>query len=101
MVVYEAARAMVNLKNVTAKEVQPSVSGACVTKAVWCALFRVLSYVAVLQMFLTSTKPTIRFAAVKTLNKVSENLVDVYAGLPWKELYLSKSFNFLALQSPF
>ena len=51
MVVYEAARAMVNLKNVTAKEVQPAVS--------------------VLQMFLTSTKPTIRFAAVKTLNRVA------------------------------
>ena len=29
MVVYEAARAMVNLKNVTAKEVQPAVSGVC------------------------------------------------------------------------
>ena len=27
MVVYEAARAMVNLKNVTAREVQPAVSG--------------------------------------------------------------------------
>ena len=29
MVVYEAARAMVNLKNVTAREVQPAVSGMC------------------------------------------------------------------------
>ena len=27
MVVYEAARSMVNLKNVTAREVQPAVSG--------------------------------------------------------------------------
>lgn len=51
MVVYEAARAMVNLKNVTAREVQPAVS--------------------VLQMFLTSAKPTIRFAAVKTLNRIA------------------------------
>ena len=31
MVVYEAARAMVNLKNVTAREVQPAVSGRCYT----------------------------------------------------------------------
>jgi hypothetical protein len=27
MVVYEAARAMVNLKNITAREIQPAVSG--------------------------------------------------------------------------
>jgi coatomer protein complex subunit gamma len=51
MVVYEAARAMVNLNNVTARELQPAVS--------------------VLQMFLTSAKPTVRFAAVKTLNQIS------------------------------
>lgn len=52
MVVYEAARAMVNLKNVTVRELHPAVS--------------------VLQMFLTSAKPTTRFAAVKTLNRVRE-----------------------------
>ena len=55
MVVYEAARAMVNLKNVTARELQPAVS--------------------VLQMFLTSAKPTVRFAAVKTLNRVSSHWI--------------------------
>ena len=50
--VYEAARAMVNIKSVTARELQPAVS--------------------VLQMFLTSAKCTTRFAAVKTLNRVRE-----------------------------
>eukprot|EP00054_Salpingoeca_dolichothecata_P036912 m.9153 g.9153 ORF g.9153 m.9153 type:complete len:869 (-) comp7141_c0_seq1:143-2749(-) len=51
MVVYEAARAIVNLPNVSARELAPAVS--------------------VLQLFLSSTKPTVRFAAVRTLNKVA------------------------------
>jgi coatomer protein complex subunit gamma len=51
MVVYEAARAMVNLKNITAREIQPAVS--------------------VLQIFLSSPKAVTRFAAVKTLNRIS------------------------------
>merc|ERR1719272_648623 len=51
MVIYEAARAIVNIPNVTARELAQSV--------------------AVLQLFLTSPKATLRFAAVRTLNKVA------------------------------
>ena len=51
MVIYEAARAIVNISNVTARELAPAVS--------------------VLQLFLTSPKATLRFAAVRTLNKVA------------------------------
>lgn len=51
MVIYEAARAIVNLNNVTAREIAPAVS--------------------VLQLFLSSPKPTLRFAAVRSLNKVA------------------------------
>lgn len=51
LVIYEAARAMVNLKSVQTKDLQPAVS--------------------VLQLFLSSPRPTLRFAAVRTLNKVA------------------------------
>jgi len=51
LVIYEAARALVNLKDVKAKDLQPAIS--------------------VLQLFLSSPRPTLRFAAVKTLNKVA------------------------------
>ena len=51
MVIYEAAHAIVNMKHTTAKELAPAVS--------------------VLQLFCSSPKPTLRFAAVRTLNKVS------------------------------
>eukprot|EP00039_Didymoeca_costata_P018561 m.333994 g.333994 ORF g.333994 m.333994 type:complete len:867 (-) comp17263_c0_seq1:57-2657(-) len=51
IVIYEAARAIVNMSNVTARELAPAVS--------------------VLQLFLTSPKATQRFAAVRTLNKVA------------------------------
>ena len=50
MVIYEAAHAIVQLKNTTAKDLAPAVS--------------------VLQLFCSSPKPTLRFAAVRTLNKV-------------------------------
>ena len=50
MVIYEAAHAIVNMKRTTAKELAPAVS--------------------VLQLFCSSPKPTLRFAAVRTLNKV-------------------------------
>lgn len=50
MVIYEAAHAIVNMKHTTAKELAPAVS--------------------VLQLFCGSSKPTLRFAAVRTLNKV-------------------------------
>ena len=50
MVIYEAAHAIVNMKATSAKELAPAVS--------------------VLQLFCGSSKPTLRFAAVRTLNKV-------------------------------
>jgi coatomer protein complex subunit gamma len=50
IVIYEAAHAIVNLKNTTAKELS--------------------SAVPVLQLFCSSPKPTLRFAAIRTLNKV-------------------------------
>jgi len=51
MVVYEAARAIVNCKLTTQRELSPAVS--------------------VLQLFLSSPKPSLRFAAVRTLNQVA------------------------------
>ncbi|XP_031562648.1 coatomer subunit gamma-2-like [Actinia tenebrosa] len=51
MVIYEAARAIVNLKNLKSKDLCPAIS--------------------VLQLFLSSPRPTLRFAAVRTLNKVA------------------------------
>ncbi|KAJ3100048.1 Coatomer subunit gamma-2 [Phlyctochytrium planicorne] len=51
MVVYEAARAICNLRNVTSKEVIPAVSA--------------------LQLMLANHKPTLRFAAIRTLNKLA------------------------------
>jgi hypothetical protein len=50
MVIFEAARAICNLKDVTARELTPAIT--------------------VLQLFLSSSKPVLRFAAVRTLNKV-------------------------------
>ncbi|EGC39052.1 hypothetical protein DICPUDRAFT_45443 [Dictyostelium purpureum] len=52
MVAYEAARSICSFKNVSAKEIN--------------------SAVGVLQNFLNSTKPTLRFAAVRTLNKLAQ-----------------------------
>ncbi|XP_063218123.1 coatomer subunit gamma-2 [Bacillus rossius redtenbacheri] len=51
MVIYEAAHAIVNLRRTTPRELAPAVS--------------------VLQLFCSSPKPTLRFAAVRTLNKVA------------------------------
>ncbi|CAB3365573.1 Hypothetical predicted protein [Cloeon dipterum] len=51
MVIYEAAHAIVNMKKTGARELAPAVS--------------------VLQLFCSSSKPTLRFAAVRTLNKVA------------------------------
>lgn len=51
MVIYEAAHAIVNMKDSSPKDLAPAVS--------------------VLQLFLSSPKPTLRFAAVRTLNKVA------------------------------
>eukprot|EP00090_Calanus_glacialis_P024290 TRINITY_DN3771_c0_g1_i1.p1 TRINITY_DN3771_c0_g1~~TRINITY_DN3771_c0_g1_i1.p1 ORF type:complete len:881 (-),score=314.94 TRINITY_DN3771_c0_g1_i1:145-2787(-) len=51
MVIYESAHAIVNMKKTTSRELAPAVS--------------------VLQLFCSSPKPTLRFAAVRTLNKVA------------------------------
>ncbi|XP_049814828.1 coatomer subunit gamma isoform X1 [Schistocerca nitens] len=51
MVIYEAAHAIVNLRRTTSRELAPAVG--------------------VLQLFCSSPKPTLRFAAVRTLNKVA------------------------------
>ena len=51
MVIYEAASAIVSLKCTTAKELASAVS--------------------VLQLLCSSPKPSLRYAAVKTLNKIS------------------------------
>ncbi|XP_068235109.1 coatomer subunit gamma-2-like [Palaemon carinicauda] len=51
MVIYEAANAIVTLKKSSARDLAPAVS--------------------VLQLFLSSSKPTLRFAAVRTLSKVA------------------------------
>ncbi|KAJ3128254.1 coatomer subunit gamma [Nowakowskiella sp. JEL0407] len=51
MVVYEAAKAICNLKDVTSKELFPAVSA--------------------LQLMLVNHKPTLRFAAIRTLNKLA------------------------------
>lgn len=51
MVIYEAAHAIVNLRNTNAHVLSPAFS--------------------ILQLFCGSTKPTLRFAAVRTLNKVA------------------------------
>eukprot|EP00879_Flechtneria_rotunda_P030633 GHRR01033294.1.p1 GENE.GHRR01033294.1~~GHRR01033294.1.p1 ORF type:complete len:577 (+),score=217.98 GHRR01033294.1:1477-3207(+) len=51
MVIFEAARAICNLKDVTVRELTPAIT--------------------VLQLFLSSSKPVLRFAAVRTLNKVA------------------------------
>ncbi|KAJ1555465.1 Coatomer subunit gamma-2 [Cladochytrium tenue] len=51
MVVYEAARAICNLRNVTSQELFPAVSA--------------------LQLMLVNHKPTLRFAAIRTLNKLA------------------------------
>lgn len=51
MVVYEAAHAIVNLKRTSARELAPAIS--------------------ILQLFCSSPKATLRFAAVRTMNKVA------------------------------
>ncbi|XP_010942771.1 coatomer subunit gamma-2 [Elaeis guineensis] len=51
MVILEAARAIIELSGVTSRELTPAVT--------------------VLQLFLSSSKPVLRFAAVRTLNKVA------------------------------
>ncbi|XP_039007113.1 coatomer subunit gamma-like [Hibiscus syriacus] len=51
MVIFEAARAITEINGVTSRELTPAIT--------------------VLQLFLSSSKPVLRFAAVRTLNKVA------------------------------
>lgn len=51
MVIFEAARVITDLNQVTSRELQPAIT--------------------VLQLFLSSSKPTLRFAAIRALNKVA------------------------------
>lgn len=51
MVIFEAARAITEMNEVTTRELTPAIT--------------------VLQLFLSSSKPVLRFAAVRTLNKVA------------------------------
>uniref|UniRef100_A0A1D1YI63 Coatomer subunit gamma n=1 Tax=Anthurium amnicola TaxID=1678845 RepID=A0A1D1YI63_9ARAE len=51
MVIFEAAKAITELSGVTSRELTPAIT--------------------VLQLFLSSSKPVLRFAAVRTLNKVA------------------------------
>ncbi len=51
MVIFEAARAICSLRDVSVRELTPAIT--------------------VLQLFLSSSKPVLRFAAVRTLNKVA------------------------------
>ncbi|KAL2650491.1 hypothetical protein R1flu_018619 [Riccia fluitans] len=51
MVIYEAAKAITEMTGVTSRELTPAIT--------------------VLQLFLSSSKPVLRFAAVRTLNKVA------------------------------
>lgn len=53
MVIFEAAKAITELSGVTNRELTPAIT--------------------VLQLFLSSSKPVLRFAAVRTLNKVSHS----------------------------
>lgn len=54
MVIFEAAKAIIELSNVTTRDLTPAIT--------------------VLQLFLSSSKPVLRFAAVRTLNKVGTPL---------------------------
>ncbi|GMH35804.1 hypothetical protein BSKO_03672 [Bryopsis sp. KO-2023] len=51
MVIFEAARAITNLRDFTAREIAPAIT--------------------VLQLFLSSSKPVLKFSAVRILNKVA------------------------------
>lgn len=55
MVIFEAAKAITELHGVTTRELTPAIT--------------------VLQLFLSSSKPVLRFAAVRTLNKVTSTTI--------------------------
>ena len=53
--IFEAAKAITELQGVTSRELTPAIT--------------------VLQLFLSSSKPVLRFAAVRTLNKVTSSTI--------------------------
>ena len=61
MVIFEAARAITELSGVTSRELTPAIT--------------------VLQLFLSSSKPVLRFAAVRTLNKVGSQCFSLKVNL--------------------
>jgi coatomer protein complex subunit gamma len=66
MVIFEAARAIVGMPDVSQRELAPAVT--------------------VLQLFLTSSKPVLRFAAVRSLNKARSapsSAAPAGSGIPW------------------
>lgn len=69
MVIFEAARAITELNGVTSRELTPAIT--------------------VLQLFLSSSKPVLRFAAVRTLNKVGISF--------FQKIFLSFNFCNLAI----
>ena len=100
MVVYEAASAIVHMPNCTARELAPAVSGPSFTHfsltlfVQWCFSdivkwlfvlhankYQRVCVPAVLQLFCSSPKAALRYAAVRTLNKVQLHSVTPLAWL--------------------
>lgn len=77
MVIFEAARAITELHGVTNRELTPAIT--------------------VLQLFLSSSKPVLRFAAVRTLNKVA--FFPFCRIMSWGEFVIIKYY--VILVSPF
>ena len=79
MVIFEAARAIAEMNEVTTRELTPAIT--------------------VLQLFLSSSKPVLRFAAVRTLNKAraphtplaAPHLRSVSVAAPWPRIGPSRA----------
>ena len=65
MVNFEAARAICEMKNVTAAQLTKPIAGKCFPDEFMIGQFLVLG--VVLQIFLTTPKPVLKFAATRTL----------------------------------
>lgn len=100
MVVYEAASAIVHMPNCTARELAPAVSGqnthAGITSInlLFLLMFQFYSECvcchAVLQLFCSSPKAALRYAAVRTLNKVALPNIDFFLMISHKWFYYFK-----------
>jgi hypothetical protein len=80
VVIYEAASAIVRMPKTTSRELAPAVS--------------------VLQLFCASPKPSLRFAAVRTLNKVSFHSFKVHQLLLSTPAYLNHYLIFHIYMKP-